>query len=172
MVAYIRQQDPPSTGTTPTRPRTPTDNPPTALITPTSTRATSATSAKEAIYDRPIGPELLLLLPMDKAAVRRIVTNAIQTAVAQIAATAAPAPAQDGNATPSVAAPLAVIPTRWNAAELGFFDPQYNDKTVHSGAAPIEHADKNTYFRDVHLFIDRAKQFVLTKKEDLIRENL
>ena len=51
-------------------------------------------------------------------------------------------------------ADLSVQPTsKWNANELGFFDPNYNDKTVHTAPA-MEHTGKDTYFRDIHLFID------------------
>ncbi|KAL8636664.1 MAG: hypothetical protein Q9228_005964, partial [Teloschistes exilis] len=45
---------------------------------------------------------------------------------------------------------------QWNAADLGFFDPNYDGKSA-STASPIEHAGKDTFFRDVHLFIERAK---------------
>ena len=61
--------------------------------------------------------------------------------------------------------------SRWTANDLGFFDPNYNDKTVHTGA-PIEYAGKDIFFRDIHLFIDRAKQFVPTKTGEAVRENL
>ena len=60
---------------------------------------------------------------------------------------------------------------RWNPAELGFFDPMYDGKSVSTGAG-IEHAGKDTYFRDVHLFIERAKQFAITKDASQVRSNL
>ena len=45
---------------------------------------------------------------------------------------------------------------QWYTADLGFFDPNYENKSVTTGEA-TEHADKDTIFRDVHLFIERAK---------------
>lgn len=61
--------------------------------------------------------------------------------------------------------------TRWNAAELGFFDPTYKGKTVQTGP-DMEHTNRETYFRDVHMFIQRAKDFMPAKGEVVIRENL
>ncbi|KAL8820158.1 MAG: hypothetical protein Q9223_001575, partial [Gallowayella weberi] len=46
---------------------------------------------------------------------------------------------------------------RWHANDLGFFDPMYDGKSVSSGS-PMEHTGKDTIFRDVHLFIERAKE--------------
>ena len=62
-------------------------------------------------------------------------------------------------------------PPRWNPGELGFFDPNYDGKSVSTGSA-IEHAGKETYFRDVHLFIDRAKDIAAIKEAKTVRENL
>ena len=45
---------------------------------------------------------------------------------------------------------------RWYAADLGFFNPDYNGKIIAMKEA-IEHARKDTIFRDVYLFIERAK---------------
>ena len=45
---------------------------------------------------------------------------------------------------------------KWVAAEIGYFDPMYDGKSAATGA-PIEHSGKDTYFRDVNYFIDRAK---------------
>ena len=111
---------------------------------------------------------------MDEEIVRRIVSDAVQTAVAQIAAAATllGAEAGAGNAAdtpPSTS--TSSINTRWNAHDLGFFDSNYDDKTVHT-AALIEHTGKDTYFRDIHLFLDRAKQFIPIKGAELVRENL
>jgi hypothetical protein len=60
---------------------------------------------------------------------------------------------------------------RWNATDLKFFDSAYEEKII-ATAKSIQHADKNTYFRDVHLFIDRAKDIVLIKDHDTVRNNL
>lgn len=62
--------------------------------------------------------------------------------------------------------------SKWNARDLGFFNPRYDDKTLASGGAPIEHVGSDTYFRDIHLFITHAKQLVITKGGQLVRDNL
>jgi hypothetical protein len=51
---------------------------------------------------------------------------------------------------------------RWNATDLEFFDSAYEEKII-SSAKSIQHANKNTYFRDVHFFVDRAKDIALFK---------
>jgi hypothetical protein len=62
-------------------------------------------------------------------------------------------------------------PDRWVAADLGFFDPGYDGKTL-ATAELMQHADKDTFFRDVHLFIDRAKDIVVIKGAETVRNNL
>lgn len=51
------------------------------------------------------------------------------------------------------------------------FDPTYKGKTVQTGPA-MEHTNRETYSRDVHMFIQRAKDFMPAKGEVVIRENL
>lgn len=60
---------------------------------------------------------------------------------------------------------------RWNPSEVGFFDPMFDDKSSVTGA-PMEHAGKDTYFRDVHLFIERLNDIAVVRGEKLVRENL
>lgn len=54
---------------------------------------------------------------------------------------------------------------------VGFFDPMYNDESVHSGG-PMEHSGENIYFRDVHLFLNRVKNIAMMDNASQIRENL
>ena len=61
--------------------------------------------------------------------------------------------------------------TRWNAGDLGFFDPLYDGKSA-SNSEAITHTGKDTYFRDVHLFIERAKDLATVKGAELVRDNL
>ena len=77
-------------------------------------------------------------------------------------------PGFDGDA----AAVATITKTRWNASEVGFFHPMYDDKSVASGGAPMEHTPKDTYFRDVHLFIEHARDIAGIKGDDLVRINL
>ena len=48
----------------------------------------------------------------------------------------------------------------------------YEDKTIASGAAPMEHMAKETYFRDVHLFLEHARDEANIKGVALIGTNL
>lgn len=59
----------------------------------------------------------------------------------------------------------------WNAAELGFFDPNYNNQSENT-ASDREYLMHGTYFRDVHTFIQRAKDMMSTKGEQMVRDNL
>ena len=59
---------------------------------------------------------------------------------------------------------------RFVPQDVGFFDPFYNGKLINTGFV-MEHAGKNTYFRDVHVFIDKIIDVSRTKN-DLVRQNL
>lgn len=61
--------------------------------------------------------------------------------------------------------------SRWNAADLGFFDPLYDGKSTATGNA-IEHSGKDTYFRDIHIFIERIRDIAQIKGDLIVRNNL
>ena len=61
--------------------------------------------------------------------------------------------------------------TQWYAANLGFFDPNYDGKTIATGKT-IEHIGKDTIFWDVHLFIKQVKDIAATWRDELVRQNL
>ena len=61
--------------------------------------------------------------------------------------------------------------SRWNSGDLNFFDLIYNDKFVKNEKA-IEHIEKETYFRNVYLFVERVYDIVAIKNIEVIRENL
>ena len=58
---------------------------------------------------------------------------------------------------------------RWNAADLGFFDPHL-DKSY--GGGDIVTVGKDLYYRSVILFVERIKDIVSTKGAALVRSNL
>ena len=60
---------------------------------------------------------------------------------------------------------------RWNLDEINFFDSMYDGKSVITENL-IEHIEKNIYFRDVHLFIERIKDMIVIKNAKMIRNNL
>ena len=141
------------------------------------------TSAEEAIHHEPIGPRQpssSMSGPLDPA-IQAIVDRAVQNALQ--AYTASLPPPQRGErgerGQPGEPGPPGLDATgnaaagsRWNAADLGFFDPLYDGKSVASGAPPLEHSGKDSYFRDVHAFVDRAKEMAIIKGGKLVRENL
>ena len=61
---------------------------------------------------------------------------------------------------------------KWNSVDFDFFDFFYDDTSLISEVSLIVNTDKDTYFRDVHLFIVRVKKMILTRDEQLIRNNL
>ena len=63
-------------------------------------------------------------------------------------------------------------PSRWNPSDVGFFNPMYEDKSIASGASPMEHTPKETYFRDVHIFLEHARDVASIKGEELVRTNI
>ena len=134
LIIYIRQQDPFSIGITPTRSRSP-------VIIPFSDQSDN-------------------LSIIDKAIVRRIVIDVIQTIIAQLIAAAISSNIEPGSfgivLDISSGTSIAFI-LRWNPNELRFFDFQYDGKIIHSDAVSIKYIDKDIYFRDVHFFIDRVK---------------
>ena len=61
--------------------------------------------------------------------------------------------------------------SRWNSNEINFFDFMYDDKFSFIDNS-IEHANKNTYFKNVHLFTERIKNMIVMKEAKLTRQNL
>ena len=59
---------------------------------------------------------------------------------------------------------------RFIPQDVSFFDPFYDGKSINTGSA-MEHAGKDTYFRDVHVFIDKIIDVSRTKS-DVVRQNL
>lgn len=55
---------------------------------------------------------------------------------------------------------------KWNASDIGFFDPNFEGKSVQT-AAEIENTSRDTYFRDVHTLIQRVKDLIPTKESKL-----
>ena len=60
---------------------------------------------------------------------------------------------------------------RFLSSDVGFFDSFYDGKSNDIGAG-MEHAGKETYFRNVFVFIDRIKDVVRVKGAKLLRNNL
>ena len=54
---------------------------------------------------------------------------------------------------------------------MNFFNFMFNDKLINIKSF-IEHFNKNIYFKNVHLFTNRIKNFVKFKKTNIIRNNI
>ena len=57
---------------------------------------------------------------------------------------------------------------RWNTSNFDFFDFLYESKFVVFEAFFLKHNDKNFYFKNVHVFVDRAKKLAVIKKDKMI----
>ena len=60
---------------------------------------------------------------------------------------------------------------RFNSSDISFFDLFYDGKSSDNILA-IEHVDKNIFFRDVLIFIDRIKDVDRVKDIEIVRNNL
>ena len=60
---------------------------------------------------------------------------------------------------------------RFVTKNIDFFDFNYENKSIFTNAL-LENINDETIFRDVHVFIDRTKNFVDTQKIELMRNNL
>ena len=112
--------------------------------------------------------------------IQRIIREAVDAGIrAYQQSNPAPAPGAPGPAGPpgppgppgQDAAGNGSSSPRFQASDIGFFDPFYDGKS--SDTAPgMEHAGKDTYFRDVTVFIDRIKDVARVKGPELVRNNL
>ena len=62
------------------------------------------------------------------------------------------------------------INSQWNAIDLNYFDFKHEKLNIFADDV-ITQIDKNVYFKNVHLFLRRARNMIKFKKTDLIREN-
>ena len=139
------------------------------------TRATTGTSAEEAIYNRPLGPEQQTesMPTLSDEDIQRIVDRAITNYVQQNPSQSGP-PGVPGDRGPSGLDGLNGMnagTSRFQPKELGFFNPTYQGKTAFEAAA-LENSAEGIIYRDVFTFISRAKNFAAIHGAELIRNNL
>ena len=60
---------------------------------------------------------------------------------------------------------------RFNPDDVDYFDSFYESKFIDTIFA-IEHIDKNIFFRDIYVFVDRVKNVARAKSNTLLRQNL
>lgn len=152
---FFRRYKPPSTGITPVSFRA------VSPITESPSRAASvATSAEEAIYRRPIGPQLS---PMSQGFTEAQLAE-LRAMIAEIHAPISGPPGPQGEPGATAASNDA---DRFHSNNVGFFDPFYDSKSVDT-APTIKHSGKSIYFRDIHVFIDRIKDVTRAKNDVLL----
>ena len=152
-----------------------------------ATASTRETSASEGIYKNPLGPQQQQPAPEneDMAAqitpeVQAMIDRIVEQALTRHAERHAPQPGQPGPqgeqgepGIPGPPGPGAIVEGngRWYAPDLGYFDPNFDGKSIDTAPA-MEHAGKDTYFRDVFAFIDRIHDIARTKGAKEVRENI
>ena len=60
---------------------------------------------------------------------------------------------------------------RFNLGDIGFFDPFYDNKSTDTGPG-MEYTGKETFFRDIIVFINRIKDVSRTRGIELVYTNL
>lgn len=97
--------------------------------------------------------------PADRPLTRADITAIVEATVQRL---------MDQTATQQQVVP-ALAP--WKAEELGFFYPDLADQDC-TGSGDVVTTGRDTYYRDVFVFIDRIKDFVIVKSEDVLKANL
>jgi hypothetical protein len=60
---------------------------------------------------------------------------------------------------------------RWNSDDIDFFDSNFEGKSAFIEEA-IAHAEKDIYYRDVHVFVKRVKEMIIVLNLEIVRKNL
>ena len=195
-----RLQEPASTGNTPapspesTPPLPPTPsvssitnnspNPDSSATTPIVSEQSRHTSqsAEEIIYERPIGPQLPSqpnqsdMANVNDPVIQRIIADAVAAGVRQYQEANPPQRPQQGPpgppGPPGEPGTAGNGSSKWNPGEIGFFDPNHDNKSMEEGAPPIEYVGKDLYFRDVHLFLEHARDYIPVRGEEQLRTHL
>ena len=59
----------------------------------------------------------------------------------------------------------------YNSMNLKFFNSNYDNKLINNDET-IEHHKKNTYFKNVHLFVNKIKNMTNSRDSQFIKDNL
>ena len=143
---------------------------------------TSATSAEEAIYQDPIGPEPEENMvdsnnnSYQDTGFSQQQWNALERLISRIPAVQGQQGEQGPVGPEGPTGPQAESSSsnngnneRWNPADLGYFDPHL-DKSY--GEGEIVTVGKDIYYRSVILFIERVRDLATIKTDTLVRTNL
>ena len=59
----------------------------------------------------------------------------------------------------------------YNPTDFGFFDLNYNKKFIHTNET-VKHFEKDIFFRNIHFFVNKTKNMIVSKKKQFIHDNL
>ena len=59
----------------------------------------------------------------------------------------------------------------YNSTNFYFLDSNYNKKSIYTNKI-IKHFEKNIFFQNVHFFINKTKNMIVSKKKQFIHDNL
>ena len=60
---------------------------------------------------------------------------------------------------------------RWNITKIDFFDSHYDEK-ITTIIFIVKYVDKDTYFKNMHIFLKRVRNIIIIKKIEIIKFNL
>ena len=60
---------------------------------------------------------------------------------------------------------------RWNFENIGFFDSNFENKSAITDELLI-HSNKDTYYKNVHVFVKRVKEMTIVLKTNVVKKNL
>jgi hypothetical protein len=123
------------------------------------------------------------MLTFVKEVIRKTIANATTTTIAATTATttvviaaAAAADKQEfseskESAESSDHASQAEETSRWNSEDIEYFDSNYDEQSA-SIDTVVKQVEKNTYYKNVHMFIERVKEMITVLDVERIRQNL
>ena len=60
---------------------------------------------------------------------------------------------------------------QWNSKNINFFDFNHENKLVFINQT-VKHFNKNIYYKNVHVFIEKIKKMTIVLKFEIVRKNL
>ncbi len=107
-----------------------------------------------------------------KQDLQEMLNVAVAAGIAAAAAAIPPqAPTPSSGTIPEQSTPADRPLGRWNPDDIDFFDPNFEGKSASTEEA-VAHAGKDTYYRDVHVFVKRVKEMAIVLGPEIVRKNL
>jgi hypothetical protein len=165
--------DPPESPETPGAPK---KAPGKALKTPSIPFSIQDTAVKETTVDytrAKSADEEIVRMNINRSEIQRMINEAVAAAMAAVSrGTPDPTGPQGSPGNNGDAVPInGYGNSRWNAVDIEFFDPNYDGKSAVTEKTVI-HSRKDTYYRDVHVFVERVKEMTIVLEAKKVRKNL